>query len=151
METCYEFILGNDSYWHLTVMTGLENLCTERWLEKLSTQGLAQTDWGGMSDNSAQIFETCKYWSRKGITTQRVLIKKNQMQLGQGECWLNGLTKAKLKWNYIPWDTFILICAAADKLGGLHLIFVYHQDTKRPDSEFFHGKMQINFRKHCNI
>lgn len=95
-------------------MKGLENLSTGRWLKNLNTHGQAQADWGGMSDNSVQIFETCKYWSKEEITTQRVLIKKNQMQLGQGEFWLNGLPKAKLKWDIMPWDTFIFICVMAE-------------------------------------
>lgn len=57
-----------------------------------------------LSDNSQQIFETCKYWGGRGITMHRVLIKKNQMKLWQGKLWLNGLTNANLKHDRFPWD-----------------------------------------------
>lgn len=49
------------------------------------------------------------------LITEHKYLELVKMQLGPEECWLNGLSKAKLKWDNIPWDTIILICVISEE------------------------------------
>lgn len=93
------------------------------------------------SDNSLQIFETCKYQSERGITMHRVLIRKNQMKLWQGKLWPSGLTKAKLKQDSFPWDpgegNFYSHCAKAVKQTMREFAFYFSFTIKAHRSVWY--------------
>lgn len=66
------------------------------------------------------------------------------MQLGPEECWLNGLSKAKLKWDNIPWTLLFSFVSFQKNSWEISISFLLiSRAQKVQDSEFLRERIQI--------